>query len=979
MSPRRSVKVGGGIAALALLVVATPLQGASRESVSYARPGFRSQSFRSSPLAVRRSFQSTAPAAKSSSPVERSYYYYYNGKPVQLERSGSELSVRFAAADSAAKKQEVVDGLSASARVSRASSLRGRDLSTIKVAGKSSAAFGRLLTGLEAKRGVEFAYSAWVDPKSGSRLLLTDELIVRLKDGVASAQTRNALAARGLTVARRIAYSSGEYVLRLRNPKESDPLAVSRELFHSGLVEWAEPNIVQELQKDFVPDDPLFSQQWHLLNTGQGGGTANADARLTGAWDVQRGSRNITIAVIDDGVQLSHPDLAENIYTNPGEIPGNGIDDDHNGFIDDVHGWNFVSGTNNLELVGRSEEGDNHGTAVAGVAAARGNNGIGVSGACPRCTILPVKIVTDGAWATYSEIVNAIRYASRMADVLNISWGGSEPSAAFQSALRYAAKNGRDGKGAVVLAASGNAAAGFSRYTIAGIPPGTYRFRWVYTKDFDDYYPTGADTAWLSWVRFPDGDLQNFEASADLPSGWTSSGSGDVPWSIVNDPTHSDEGRCWSHAAKAGKISNDQETFVDVVKTTHKKGDLDFLGFVSSEAGEYHFLVGGSAPLGFDGMYLLVDEGNDGSWDFASDFFSGVPLDGLTYPAAYPEAISVGASTSLDCLAPYSQFGSTLDLVAPSSGGDLTAGIVTTDRTGSAGYSSGAYFSGFGGTSSAAPLAAGVAGLILSRNPGLTATQAREILETSADKANPGFAAYDASGHSDRYGYGRIDAQRALSATPLPATVALSRPRYRVAEGQGALITVVRSGNTAIPASVNVATAGRTARATYDFTSVFQEVSFAPGEQSKTITVATRDDKIHEPAELLDLELSKASPGATIVQPRAATLTIIDNNVRFGKIASARLNKTVFERDQTADIALNYSFARRSGIFGYVLSRKEGETWKIVYTVKRVGDFDGSHELRGKMLFAGKPLPAGRYLLRLYADTNSRRLAFSVA
>ena len=319
MTPRRSVTVGAGVAMLALLVVATPLQGASRGSVSLAKPDSRSQSFWDSSLVARRGLQSRAEAKGSSKPVESSYYY--NGKPVRLERSGSELSVRFTAKASKSSRKDLVDGLSASARVSRASSLRGRDLSAIEISGKPNAAFGRLLTGLEAKRDVEFAYHVWVDPKSGSRLLLTDELIVRLKSGTTSAEIKDALAARGLAIARKIAYSSEEYLLRLRNPKRSDPLALSRELFQSGLVDWAEPNFVQELEKDFVPNDPLFSQQWHLRNTGQDGGTANADARLAGAWDVEKGSRDITIAVVDDGVQLSHPDLAANIYTNPGEIP----------------------------------------------------------------------------------------------------------------------------------------------------------------------------------------------------------------------------------------------------------------------------------------------------------------------------------------------------------------------------------------------------------------------------------------------------------------------------------------------------------------------------------------------------------------------------------------------------------------------------------------------------------------------------------
>ena len=874
MTPRPPVVIGAGVAALALLIVATPLQGASREHVSYAKPDYLRQSYGISSSVVHFGRQSYVGGDKRTKPVESSYYY--GGKLVRLARSESELSVSFAAMASKSSKSDLVGALSASARISPASSLRGRSLSAVAIKGRSGAGLGRLLTGLGTKREVEFAYPAWIDPKNGSRVLLTDELIVRLKGGPASAQIKDELAARGLTIERRLAYSSEEYVLRLRNPKKSDPLAVSRELYESGLVEWAEPNFVQQLKKDFIPNDPLFSQQWHLLNTGQKGGTANADARLTGAWDKERGNRDITIAVIDDGVQLSHPDLAPNIYTNPGEIPGNRIYDDHNGFVDDVHGWNFVWGTNKVNPEGSDEDADNHGTAVAGVAAARGNNGKGVSGACPRCTILPVKIVSDGIWAEDSQIADAIRYAGRMADVINISWGANEPVAVLESALRYAAEKGRGGKGAVVLAASGNSASGFVRLTVADIPPGTYRFRWVYSKDMDDSFPVGADSAWLSWVLLPDGEFQTFQSSASLPLGWSTGGDGRASWSIVDDPAHADEGRCWSHAAKAGKISHDQETHLDVVKTISRQGDLDFLGFDSSEAGYFYFINGSSAVSARDGLTLLIDQGDDGTFEFVSDQFSGVPPAGLSYPAAYSPAIAIGASTSFDCQAPYSQFGSKLALVAPSSGGDLTDAIVTTDRTGPAGYARGNYFAGFGGTSSAAPLAAGVAGLVLSRNPGLSEVQVRRILESSADKIRPNVSAYDSRGHSDRFGYGRINAKRAIRMTPLPSKIAFSRSRYKVGEGRIARIMIKRAGRLSEPVYVKLTTIGGSARAGLDFTGVSRKIFFAPGKRTKTISIRIKADENREAAETFSLELTEPSAGAILAHPSKSTLTIAD-------------------------------------------------------------------------------------------------------
>lgn len=102
-------------------------------------------------------------------------------------------------------------------------------------------------------------------------------------------------------------------------------------------IEWIEPNYIITL--DETPDDPRFNELWGMENTGQTGGTAGADIMATNAWDVFQGSHNVLVGVIDTGVDYNHPDLAANIWTNPGEIAGNGIDDDNNGYIDDIHGW----------------------------------------------------------------------------------------------------------------------------------------------------------------------------------------------------------------------------------------------------------------------------------------------------------------------------------------------------------------------------------------------------------------------------------------------------------------------------------------------------------------------------------------------------------------------------------------------------------------------------------------------------------------
>ncbi len=183
------------------------------------------------------------------------------------------------------------------------------------------------------------------------------------------------------------------------------------------------------------PNDPQFSAQSGLKRM-----------FMQDAWDISTGSQEVIVAVSDSGVDIDHPDLANQIWTNAGEIPGNGIDDDNNGYIDDVSGWNFFNNSNNP----RDDNG--HGTHVAGIIGAKGDNGVGITGVNWNVRIMPVKFLNANGSGTTSGGVESIRYAANHgAKVINLSWGGVDESNALRDIILYA-----NSKGALVVAAAGN-------------------------------------------------------------------------------------------------------------------------------------------------------------------------------------------------------------------------------------------------------------------------------------------------------------------------------------------------------------------------------------------------------------------------------------------------------------------------------------------------------------------------------------------
>ena len=222
-----------------------------------------------------------------------------------------------------------------------------------------------------------------------------------------------------------------------------------------------------ELDMPVIPDqvnDPQYSSQWGLHNTGQTGGTPGADVHAPEAWPFIPVLTPVLVAVLDDGVEIGHPDLAANIAINPGEIPGDGIDNDGNGYIDDVKGWDFADGDNDPSPPSTSSS---HGTHVAGIVAAVSNNAIGIASASRNVKILPVRFYR-GQSTWMSDLILACDYARiRGAKVVNISYNLDGWNQLLVDAFNRL--NGIDS--VVMLSAGNNGAANPPRLAMLNLAP----------------------------------------------------------------------------------------------------------------------------------------------------------------------------------------------------------------------------------------------------------------------------------------------------------------------------------------------------------------------------------------------------------------------------------------------------------------------------------------------------------------------------
>ncbi|MCE8423284.1 MAG: S8 family serine peptidase, partial [Candidatus Methanoperedens sp.] len=238
--------------------------------------------------------------------------------------------------------------------------------------------------------------------KDQAPMVLTGEIIVHFRQDWDENRITNWANDRGIEIIKNFPISPNTYLFRAGSGLRS--LELANQIYLSGDVIYAYPNWWKAMNTKAIPDDPLFSDQWHLRNTGQGGGTAGEDVNITLVWDVYRGSENEVIAIVDDGLEILQPDLAPNI------LPG--------------YSWDYVERDTD-------PTGGCHGTSVAGVAAARGWNALGVTGAAPYSRLIGYRFGytnasnCDDLTLSYelSDSADALTKNMQIVDIYSNSWG----------------------------------------------------------------------------------------------------------------------------------------------------------------------------------------------------------------------------------------------------------------------------------------------------------------------------------------------------------------------------------------------------------------------------------------------------------------------------------------------------------------------------------------------------------------------------
>ena len=564
------------------------------------------------------------------------------------------------------------------------------------------------------------------------------ELLIKFRPGVRREATADYQAWFNISTRRTFAINGFQHV---KLPEGVDIDAALELYLEDPDVEHAEPNYI--VYADIAPpDDTHFNRLWGLHNTGQNvngtNGTDDADIDVLDAWDVTTGSSNVIVAVVDSGVDINHPDLQTNIWTNPGETPGNGVDDDGNGYIDDINGWDFYIDDND------PRDANGHGTHVAGTIAAVGDNATGVTGVSWSAKIMVLRFLDAWGNGTTANAIAAIEYAAAMgADVINNSWG----SGGFSTSLKTAI----DAAEAVVVCAAGNSGrnndsipfypssynsanivavaasdqddtlAWFSNYGANSVDvaaPGTN----IYSAS------PGRETVWED--DFEDNDIGN----------WTTGGTNNT-WGTTNEE------------AFAGAYSLTDSPNASYQNNTNSWAYSPQIDLSNHTAAKLEFKMYGNAELGYDVLWVEAST-NRVIWNPVSFQLPGDPnlYIGVTGPFGSWTAVIADLEAYDGENSVYIRFRLTSDNDTRAEGYYIDDVKVTAAST----SYNGDEYTFKHGTSMATPHVAGLAALLKAHNPALSSIQIKAAIEDSVD--------YKAALNNRVKTDGRINAAAALAA-----------------------------------------------------------------------------------------------------------------------------------------------------------------------------------------------------------------------
>ena len=549
----------------------------------------------------------------------------------------------------------------------------------------------------------------------GSIDYVEGEIIVKFRSGTGGVAAADAVAAVGASVKNAFGAVPGMRLLEIGKGASVEAAVAVFEAMPQ--VEYAQPNYCVQEAIAAIPGDTLFSDLWALDNTGQTGGVSDADVDATEAWDIVTGSSGTVVAVLDTGIDYEHPDLIGNMWHNIGEIPGDCVDNDGNGYVDDIYGYDVVNGD------GDPWDDHGHGTHCAGTIGAVGDNDLGVSGVNWDVSIMSVKVASASGSITTADVLEAIAYVDAMAvDICSCSWGGvGWNDAAVRDALAasealYVFAAGNDGINtdatpyypagynlpnvmAVGASDNGDNAASFSNYGATSVDvfaPGT---------DIESTVP-----GWLAGSYIPE-DARWSDDFTSLTN-WVNALPGSL-WALTTTSA-----RSAPSALARLNYSDNEASYVDC------SIPLDLSGTTDPQ-----LLFWVNCNLEYDGDFLVVGiyDRSDNEYRYLEHQYTGST--GGSYVQCIEDLSAYAGEDDI-----FLWFGLESNGSASGTGYYVRVDDVVVNATMPTDIDYTSAYEAWDGTSMATPHVAGIAALLRTYNPSLSAAQMRLRIMGAADE-----------------------------------------------------------------------------------------------------------------------------------------------------------------------------------------------------------------------------------------------------